>query len=149
MSGKQDAKYMAMAVAASKNSMPCTTSYRVGAVIVTRDGEVFTGYTHETDPANHAEEEAILKAHKAKASLAGGSIYSSMEPCSTRRSKSMSCTQLIIREGFARVIYALKEPPCFVNCNGDELLRKAGIEVCTLPEFVPDVEDINAHIIKK
>lgn len=143
-----DREYMKMAVDLSLQSPPSPTAYRVGAVVVTAAGEVFAGYTHETGSANHAEEEAIAKAHDADADLHGATIYSSMEPCSTRRSKPRSCTQLIIEEGFGRVVYALDEPIHFVDCRGREMLSDAGIKVDLMSQFAAQVESINAHVLK-
>ena len=113
---EEDLHYLRQAIALSRRCTPCATSYRVGAVIVTRSGDRFTGYTHETSPTHHAEQEAILKATAAGADLHGASIYSSMEPCSTRSSEPESCSELILRHGFSRTVFALYEPSCFVCC---------------------------------
>lgn len=141
-----DAEYLQAAIDESRRCVPVMTAYCVGVVIVTRDGSVFKGYTHETDPSNHAEEEAVLKAEVAGANLCGAVIYSSMEPCSTRKSKPRSCSQLIVEKGFAKVVYALAEPPHFVECHGRDLLRQAGVEVVEMPQLGRQVEEINKHI---
>ena len=125
---EEDLHYLRQAIALSRRCTPCATSYRVGAVIVTRSGDRFTGYTHETSPTHHAEQEAILKATAAGADLHGASIYSSMEPCSTRSSEPESCSELILRHGFSRTVFALYEPSCFVCCEGAVRLRKGGVE---------------------
>lgn len=141
-----DLRHLRHAVELSRRCTPCATSYRVGAVIVTRSGAVFTGYTHETSSTHHAEQEAILKATAAGADLHGGAIYSSMEPCSTRRSEPESCTELILRHGFSRTIFALYEPSCFVCCEGAVRLRKSGVEVRVYPQLGGDVLAINSHL---
>ncbi len=142
-----DCKYLERAIEVSRQSPPSPTAYRVGAVIVTRDGHTFEGYTHETGPANHAEEEAIAKALDAGINLAGSTIYTSMEPCSTRASKLVSCSELIIHHGFSRVVFALREPSLFVTCTGAENLRKAGIEVVHIAELAEKVRKINRHLL--
>lgn len=137
-------------VRAMDNSRRCEISpmrYRVGAVVVTRDGKKFDGHTGETAPENHAEEEAIAKALAAGADLRGATIYSTIEPCTVRKSKEESCTDLIIRHGVARVVFALREPDRFVRCEGVRRLSEAGIEVCEMADFAPDVIRINSHII--
>lgn len=143
-----DLKYLKAAVEESRKSAPVQGSYCVGAVIVTADGQAFKGYTHETGEHNHAEEEAVAKALKTGATLRGATIYSSMEPCSIRKSKPASCAQLIIGYGFARVVYALPEPPVFVNCNGADMLANAGIEVVRLDTLAPEVCKINSHLLE-
>lgn len=59
-----DRTRLLQAIGLSLKCPPSDKAYSVGAVLVTRDGQVFTGYSRETAPDNHAEEEAILKANK-------------------------------------------------------------------------------------
>ena len=87
----EDRRYLQMAIDESRKCTPSTSSYCVGAVIVTTNRKIFTGYTHETSPTHHAEQEAILKALAAGVELRGATIYSSMEPCSERKSEPESC----------------------------------------------------------
>lgn len=142
-----DKEYLQRAIEISEKSAPVATAYRVGAVVVTPRDEVFEGYTHETDPTNHAEEEAIIKA--GGVDLRGSTMYASMEPCSTRASKPRSCSALIMDHGFARVVFALKEPAHFVRCTGAADLAAAGIEVVEMSELAPKVKQINRHILNE
>ena len=142
----EDLGYLAQAVAAGRLCTPSATSYCVGAVVVLTDGRTFTGHTHETSPTHHAEQEAIRKALDAGADLRGAAIYSSMEPCSQRSSEPESCTQLILRHGFARVVFALYEPDRFVWCRGAQTLREAGVEVRVYPSLAGGVREANAHL---
>ena len=103
-------------------------------------------HTHETSPTHHAEQEAVRKALDAGADLRGATIYSSMEPCSQRSSEPESCTQLILRHGFARVVFAAYEPSCFVCCRGARMLREAGVDVRVYPEMAGGVREANAHV---
>lgn len=141
-----DLERLQEAIDESRRCTPCRSSYRVGAVIETCDGECFKGYTHESSATHHAEQEAIRKALEAGASLRGATIYSSMEPCSKRASEPESCTQLILRHGFARVVFALYEPDRFVCCRGALTLREAGLDVRCYPELGAQVREINAHL---
>lgn len=140
-------KYLLQAIELSRKCVPAMGSYRVGAVIVTASGNVFEGFTHQSGPTNHAEEEAIAAAIAVGADLCGATIYSSMEPCSTRKSKPRSCTQLILENGFSRVVFALYEPLCFVNCRGAELLLKGGVEVIVIDELGQQVMEINSYLL--
>jgi 5-amino-6-(5-phosphoribosylamino)uracil reductase len=139
---------MSRALELSRQSTAEDCRYRVGAMIVTDGGTEYGGFTGETDPANHAEEEAIAKAVAAGENLCEATIYSTIEPCSHRSSKPESCSALIIRHGFRRVVFALREPDCFVCCEGARLLREAGIEVVEIPTFAPTVREINDHVLK-
>ena len=141
-----DEEFMRMAVEQSRRSVPCATAYRVGAVVVTSDGGVFAGYTHESRPTSHAEQEAVDKALAAGAALRGATIYSSLEPCTSRKSEPESCSQLIVRYGFARAVFAMFEPECLAHCDGVSYLRSCGVRVDVMPRFAGDVVLINSHI---
>ncbi len=145
---RKDCTYISRALHNSLKSESSNTCYRVGAVVLTRDGQEFDGYTHENGPNNHAEEEAIAKAAAAGADLKGATVYSTMEPCSRRSSKPEPCADLIIRHGFKRVVYALREPDRFVRCEATQKLMVAGIEVCELDAFAADVIRINSHLLQ-
>jgi 5-amino-6-(5-phosphoribosylamino)uracil reductase len=131
----------------SRKCEPDTMRYRVGAVLITADGATFDGHTGESDPLNHAEEEAIAKALAAGADLRGATMYSTIEPCTGRKSKSQSCADLIIAHGMSRVVIALREPDRFCRCEGVRRLTDAGIEVTEIAAFAPDVIRINSHIL--
>ncbi len=144
---RADCNYVVRAMDNSRVCQITPTRYRVGAVVVTRDGTEFDGHTGETAPENHAEEEAIGKALAAGANLKGATIYSTIEPCTVRKSKEESCTDLIIRHGLDRVVFALREPDRFVRCEGVRRLTDAGVEVSELAAFAADVIRINSHIL--
>lgn len=135
------------AIALAENC-PCSeTAYSVGALLITADGHRFTGYSRETAPNNHAEEEAILKAEKEGCSLEGATIYSSMEPCSTRKSKPLSCSALICRHRMRRVVFAAYEPIHFVHCCGERMLKEAGIDVAVIESLSSRALAVNRHIL--
>lgn len=142
----EDRRLLTEAIEVSRRCRPSATSYCVGAVVVTAAGERFTGYTHESSPTHHAEQEAIFKALAAGATLRGAAVYTSMEPCSQRASEPESCTELILRHGFRRVVFACYEPACFVHCEGALRLRRAGVEVRVLPDLAEAVLRINGHL---
>lgn len=142
----EDLKWLGRAVEEGRRCTPSPSCYCVGAVVVTADGRPFTGYTHETSATHHAEQEAIRKAVDAGADLRGASMFSSMEPCSKRASEPESCTQLLLRYGFARAVFALFEPDCFVCCRGALTLREGGLDVRVYPELAEGVRAANAHL---
>jgi diaminohydroxyphosphoribosylaminopyrimidine deaminase/5-amino-6-(5-phosphoribosylamino)uracil reductase len=107
-----------------------------------------TGYTAETDPAHHAEEAALAKlADRRGADLVGATIYTSMEPCTVRRSRPTPCARLILAAGIGRVVLALREPALFADCDGVRTLRRAGVDVVERGDLAGLVRDINAHLL--
>lgn len=146
---RADCNYITRAMHNSHKCEPTESRYRVGAVVVTLDGREFDGYTGETAPENHAEEEAIAKALAAGANLGGATIYSTIEPCSKRTSKAEPCCDLIMRHGFGRVVFSLREPDSFVKCESSRRLADVGIEVTEIAPFAADIQAINSHILDK
>lgn len=125
---------------------PPSATFRVGAVITDAEDRVLaTGYSGETDPHDHAEEIALAKLG-ADPRLAGATVYSSLEPCSARASRPITCTRHILDAGIPRVVFAWREPDIFVDAEGAEQLRAAGREVIEIPELTPLVQATNRHL---
>jgi diaminohydroxyphosphoribosylaminopyrimidine deaminase / 5-amino-6-(5-phosphoribosylamino)uracil reductase len=148
MSGQEDEGWMRLAVELAWQCPPSRTAYSVGAVIVGADGaELSRGFSRENDPLVHAEESALGKLAPGEPRLAGATIYSTLEPCSQRKSRPRTCTQLIIASGIGRVVIAWREPGLFVaDCRGYELLEQAGLDVTELPAFAELAAAPNRHL---
>jgi diaminohydroxyphosphoribosylaminopyrimidine deaminase/5-amino-6-(5-phosphoribosylamino)uracil reductase len=147
--GRNDEEWLREAVELSRRCPPTTSAYCVGAIVVAADGtELARGYSRDTDPHVHAEESALARlANESTVDATGATIYTSMEPCSTRRSRPRTCTELIIAAGIRRVVFALREPPVFVECHGIELLQQAGVEMIELPDLAGEVRAINRQVL--
>jgi dCMP deaminase len=109
---------------------------QVGAVIVTSNGVVLTGYNgtpsgteNSCEDSNgitkievlHAELNCILKAAKEGVSVIGSSLYVTLSPCK-------QCSAMIIQSGIKRVVY-LED---YRDVSGIEYLRQHGIDVSKL-----------------
>ncbi len=141
-----DHRWLLAAIEESRKCPQSTTAYSVGAVIVDGDGrELARGYSRETDDRVHAEESAL--ARLADIDLSQATVYTSLEPCSVRRSRTRTCTELIIDSGARRVVFALREPPAFVAGHGADLLQEAGLEVTELEDLAALVWEVNEHIL--
>jgi diaminohydroxyphosphoribosylaminopyrimidine deaminase / 5-amino-6-(5-phosphoribosylamino)uracil reductase len=142
---------MRLAISLAGLCPPSDTAFSVGAVIVDAAGaELSRGFSREGgDPVAHAEEAALGKLAVDDPRLAGAAIYSTLEPCSQRKSRPRTCTGLIIAAGLRRVVIAWREPDLLVaDCQGYELLSAAGIEVTELPEFAAAAAAPNGHLIR-
>ena len=147
---ESDEQWMRLAISLAWQCPPSSNAYSVGAVIVDAVGaEVARGFSREGgDLAVHAEEAALGKLAADDPRLAGATIYSTLEPCSFRKSRPRTCTELIIAAGLRRVVIAWREPAQFVaNCQGYELLSAAGLEVAELPELAADAAAPNRHLL--
>ncbi|WP_392900786.1 deaminase [Streptomyces sp. LN699] len=145
---ERDLYWMRRAIDLSKLCPPSEGAYSVGAVIVGADGaELSHGYSRETDEHVHAEESALAKLPKGDTQLAAATIYSTLEPCSQRRSRPLPCSQLILAAGIPRVVIAWREPSLFVaDCEGVEQLAEAGVTVIELSELASEAKAVNSHL---
>jgi pyrimidine deaminase RibD-like protein len=142
---------MRLAVSLAARCPPSDTAFSVGAVVVDAAGkELSRGFSREGgDPVVHAEESALGKLSPGDPRLAGGTIYSTLEPCSQRKSRPRTCTELIIAAGLRRVVIAWREPALFVaDGQGYELLSRAGLTVTELPEFAEEAIVPNRHLVR-
>jgi len=100
---------------------------RVGAVLV-RSGKIIGEGFHRRAGGPHAEVNAVTDANRRGHSVAGATLYVTLEPCSTQ-GRTPPCTELILREKIARVVFGATDPNPAHAGAATRLLRKAGVEV--------------------
>lgn len=100
---------------------------RVGAMLVRGGRVIGEGYHHRAGAA-HAEVNAVVDAKKRGHSVAGATLYVTLEPCSTH-GRTPPCTELILREKITRVVFAATDPNPVHAGAAMRLLRAAGVEV--------------------
>jgi riboflavin biosynthesis pyrimidine reductase/pyrimidine deaminase RibD-like protein len=152
---RTDPDLLRLAVELSRSCPPAAGAYSVGAIVADAAGAVIsTGYSRELlrglgDPdKNHAEEVALAKLAPGDPRLKTATIFTSLEPCSPRASRPLSCTDHILAAGIPRVVLALREPALLAVCDGADRLRAAGVEVVELPELAQQVRAVNAHLLR-
>ncbi len=149
-----DRHWLADAIKLAANCPPTDTAFSVGAILVSAAGEIIaTGFSRETDPKVHAEEVALSKldgdAALAGADLFEATIYSSLEPCLTRSSRTVSCAELIYSRGIGRVVLAWREPPLFQPGGGAAWLASRGVEVVELAELADAARAMNRWVLDR
>ena len=133
----QDKQYCKIAVELSKKSIHENDGEPhpyVGAVVV-KDGIVIaTGYRGETGEGRHGEYCALRKINDDvdNVDLSGCTVYTTLEPCSIRKSGKTPCTDRLINGKVARVVYGMADKDETVF--GHSSLEEAGIEVDLFPK---------------
>lgn len=139
--------YMRFALSLAEKSIPKSTNFRVGAILVDEGTNqiLSTGYTLELPGNTHAEQ-CCLDKYCAKKDVPDEEIgnvlpintvlYTTMEPCDRRASGNVPCTERILQTksgtngGIKTVYLGVKEPEIFVGENtGRTKLQEGGI-VC-------------------
>jgi len=104
-----------------------------------------TGYSRELPGNTHAEANALSKAKNLSSEdlrtlfpgqslsvdelLLHTDVYTTLEPCSVRTSGLSPCADALISAKVTRCFIGVGEPADFVNCEGAQKLKDAGIEV--------------------
>lgn len=147
---RPDLAWLSLAIDLSKQCPPSETAFSVGAIIVDAHGvEISRGFSRER-PHAHAEESALEKLTPDDERLSTATMYSSLEPCTRRRSSHRTCSELIIGAGIRRVVIAWREPPIFVSdAHGVEALKAAGVEIVEYPELARAAAEVNATLLRR
>lgn len=136
---REDSQWMRAALAEAQRGEGGTRpNPPVGCVIV-KDGRILGRGYHAVAGGPHAEVRALESAAVAGHSVAGATLYVTLEPCSTY-GRTPPCTEAILRSGVRRVVVATQDANPRHAGRGLDVLRAAGIDVETGVEAVAAVE---------
>lgn len=147
---ERDRLYMQMAIDVSRRSQFEDSKPRpyVGVVVVLPTGEVVTACRGELRPGQHAEYTA-LEEKLATEVVAGSTVYTTLEPCTSRNHPKIACAMRLAERKVRRVVIGMLDPNHRICGRGVRYLRSAGIDTeLFLPELVPAIEDLNRAFIR-
>ena len=115
----------------------------VGAVAALDGSILATARRGETAPGEHAE--YVLLEHKlGESPLAGATIYTTIEPCTTRHHPRINCTQRLINRRVAKVFIGMLDPNPHLSGRSLRALRAAGVETAFFPRaLAAQAEELN------
>jgi pyrimidine deaminase RibD-like protein len=120
---------------------------RVGAVIV-KDGRVLARAHRGENPKSHAEYVALEEKLPSE-TLAGATVYTTLEPCTKRNPPKICCAQRIVDRRVARVFIGMLDPNPDIRGLGEQLLSDAGIDTQLFPrDLKAQVEEMNRVFIR-
>ena len=118
----------------------------VGVVVVHPNG-ITTAYRGERQPGEHAEYTALVK-KLGKPQLQGATLYTTLEPCTTRRHPKRPCYEWILEVGITRVVIGILDPNPEICGIGEWILKSNGVLVDRFPaELQSEIEADNKEFI--
>ena len=120
---------------------------RVGVVVV-KDGRALASAHRGEFPQCHAEFIALEK-KLADESLSGATVYTTLEPCTSRNHPKVPCAIRLVERKVARVVIGILDPDSRISGRGQRMLRKAGIVTELFPhDLMAEVEEMNRDFMR-
>jgi pyrimidine deaminase RibD-like protein len=144
-------KFMKLAVEECKRCPPDTDEIhpKVGAVIVKGD-HVIKAFRNENGKGSHAEFLVFRKAKTQGVNVRGGSLYTTLEPCTYRNHEGKkSCAQHIMDNGIAHVFIGMIDNNPKISGGAIPILQQANVRVTVLPDFLGELRELNATFLAK
>lgn len=144
-----DQRFAQMAIDEAKKSVPedGRPHPKVGAVIV-KDGIVVSKAHRGENPKSHAEYIA-LEDKLPDDLVAGATVYTTLEPCTTRNHPKILCAKRLVERKVARVVIGMLDPNPDIRGLGEQLLGEAGIETQLFQrDLKAQVEEMNREFIR-
>lgn len=114
-------------------------SPRVGAVAIAADGTFLAeAYRGQQNPGDHAEFCLISSLGTGTGALAGATVYTTLEPCTTRNPPKTPCADRLVAEQVRVVYVGMLDPDARIRELGCKALRDANIDV---RDFTADLRE--------
>ena len=147
---RSDLPHMRLAIKEARRSRPEDDRVHpyVGAVVVRRGEVLGSACRGDRDPGDHAEF-CVVEKKLPSDTLTGCTVYTTLEPCTTRRHPKVACADRLIERRVARVVIGMLDPDQRITGKGVLRLRRAGIAVDLFPpELTAEVEELNRDFIR-
>lgn len=141
---RTDADWMAMAVDLARHRVGLTAENPAVGCVIVRAGELVAAAVTGEGGRPHAEEQALDAAGPA---ARGATAYVTLEPCARRSAGGLSCSELLVKAGVARVVIACTDASPYAAGQGEARLRAAGVtvEVGVLADDAAELYEDYAH----
>ena len=144
-----DRKFAQLAVEEARKSAPEDSRVhpKVGVVVV-KDGRVLATAHRGEVPQCHAEF-IVLEKKLTDVALLGATVYTTLEPCTSRNHPKVPCATRLTERKVSRVVIGMLDPDDRISGRGQRALRKAGIATELFPhDLMGEIEELNRDFIR-
>lgn len=140
-----DISYMKAAIEEAMNSKSEAgkVSPRVGVVVVKDEKVLAKTHRGAFDPKEHAEFTALERILE-NTTVAGATVYTTLEPCTTRNHPKLPCARHLIERKVGRVVIGMLDPNPAICGRGVRMLQSHNIIVNFFPtDLLNEIEEHN------
>ena len=145
-----DRRFAALAIKEARKSVPedGRPHPKVGAVVV-KNGVVISR-AHRGEMLKCHAEYIALERKLPDELVAGATVYTTLEPCTTRKHPKIPCAQRLVDRKVARVVIGMLDPNPEIRGLGDQFLSDANIETQLFPrDLRSQIEELNRDFIRE
>ena len=150
---RDERKWMELAVEQARNSRyedDGRAHPRVGVVVTDKKGvPLTTAFRGQFELGNHAEFTALernLKDHD----LSGATVYTTLEPCTSRNEPKVPCASRLIERRVGRVVIGMLDPNQDIRGRGEWLLAQNRVQIGRFDsDLMEALLDLNRDFIRE
>ena len=123
-------------------------SPKVAALLV-RDGVVLAAAFRGEFLAGEHAEYSLLERKLRDATVAGATLFTTLEPCTSRNQPKIPCADRIVERRIRRVVIGILDPNPQICGEGELRLRDAGVEIGRFDsDLMAVIEELNRDFIR-